>query len=302
MVIKMKKRILLFDTSAVLHAVKFSLAKHKLSHKDKPTFVIYGFLMKMQFLMRKVRPDITIFALDSDTSLRKDIYPLYKEKRKTKKTPEQIELDKIAYPQFLEVIEYVLPTIGFRNLFGAKGLEGDDIIASICKTYKDHEIVIVGNDHDLYQLLTKNVCTFDPRANRYFSLSDFKDKYEIEPKIWKRVKAIGGCSSDEVKGVPIPQPDKDKKQMHVAEKGALNFLSGKTGENTKAYKAITSRAGKDVINRNKRLVILPFRGTPKFKIVQDRMRAKSFKKVCRKYGFSSIFEDFEDWKTIFKLR
>ena len=298
----MKKRILLVDTSCVLHSVKYSLAKHKLSHEEKPTFVIYGFLLKMQFLMRKMGADITAFATDSKTSKRSDIYPEYKVKRKKDKSPEDIALDAISYPQFGEVVNYVLPKMGYKNIFNSEGLEGDDIIARVCRDYPECEIIVVSNDHDLYQLLSDNVCIFDPRANNYYSIDDFREQYGISPKMWKRVKAIGGCSSDEVKGVPIPQPDPTKKQMHVAEKGALNYIKGETNATTKAHQAIVSRAGKDVINRNKSLVVLPFRGTPKFTLQMDKMRRKGLREVCDKYNFQSILEDFEDYCKILRMR
>ena len=295
-------RILILDFLSVAHAIKFSLGKHKLSYKEKPTFIIYGFLLKLQFLIRKTRADVIVFALDSDKSLRKDIYPKYKEKRKQNKTEAQIALDKIAYPQFKEITDYVIPILGYKNIFEAEGFEADDIIAKICKTYKNDEIVICSTDHDLYQLLTKNVAMFKARGNTWYTMAKFTNEYGIEPKIWKRVKSFGGCFSDGVEGVPIPQSDPNKKQMHVAEKGALNFLKGNMKDTTKAYKAIVSKAGREVINRNKRLVILPFKGTPEFKIQPDHPKEMGLAKICEKYGFESILNDWGTWKRILKLR
>jgi DNA polymerase-1 len=291
----MKHRILLVDTEAVLHSAKFSMVKQKLSHKELPTFVIYGFLMKLQYVCRKTHCNLVVFALDSKQSKRKKIYSKYKEKRSKDKTEEQIELDKIAYPQFDAVKNYVIPTIGYRNVFKVRGLEADDIIASICKTYKDSEIIIATTDQDLYQLLTDRVCIFNIRTNQYFTIDDFREKYGIEPKMWKRIKVYGGCSSDSVPGVPIPQPDKNKKQRHIAEKGALNYVLGKTKPTAQAYKAINSPEGKKVIARNKKLVILPFRGTPKFKLRPDRITKNGLKEVAEEYGMNSILDDLDDW-------
>lgn len=294
----MKQRILLLDTSSVMHAVKYSLGKYKLSNNDKPTFVIYGFIMKLQYMIKKIRPNVVVFTTDSDSSIRKKIEPSYKEKRHTNKTKEQEALDALAYPQFAELENYVIPTLGYRNVFGAKGYEADDILAQVCKDYPNCEIIMVTNDKDMYQCLRLNVATFDPKHNKYFTLADFKKKYGIEPKMWKRVKAIGGCNSDEVKGVPIPQDDPDKKQMHVAEKGALNYILGLTKPHTKAHKAIESKEGKQRINRNKKLVILPLRSTPHFKILPDHPKRKGLMEVCKKYNFKSVTSDkvtFNEW-------
>lgn len=298
----MKHRILIIDVNAVLHSVKFSLAKHRLSHKEKPTFVIYGFLLKLQFLLQKTNANVVVYATDSNTSKRKEICSTYKEKRNKDKTDEQIALDEIAYPQFEQVIKDVVPTIGYRNVFGAEGFEADDIIGKICKTYHNDEIVICTTDQDMYQLLTNNVCMFDSRKNTWYTNTDFFKEYGIKPKMWKRVKAIGGCSSDNVKGVEVLPVDPTKKITHVAEKGALNYIKGEMGKNTRAYKAITSKRGRNRINRNKSLVILPFRGTPEFRIMPDRPTEQGMRRICEKYGFNSILEDMRSWRKILRLK
>lgn len=297
----MKQRILLIDTHAILHHVKFSIGKQRLSNKEKPTFVIYGFLLKLHFLLRKTNANVVVYAIDSSTSKRKEIYAEYKEKRQNK-TEQQKALDALAMPQFKEVKEYVIPELGYRNIFSADGFEADDIIGRICKTYKNSEIVICTSDQDMYQLLTKNVVMFNIKTNKYYTVSDFEKEYKIEPKMWKRIKAIGGCSSDCVKGVPIPQSDPSKKQMCVAEKGALNYILGDMKPTTKAFQAIESRKGKDVINRNKKLVIIPFKNTPEFKIKPDRPSAKGLKIICKEYGFNSILNDFNYWRKTLRLR
>jgi 5'-3' exonuclease len=294
-------RILVIDFKALGHAVKFSLGKGRLAYDEKPTFLIYGFLLKLKFLMSKTRANIVVFALDSEKSLRKEIYADYKSNRQSK-PPHVQALDELAFPQFDLLEESVLPKIGYRNLFKVEGYEADDIIGSICKKYKGSQIVVCTSDHDMYQLLTDLVCIFDIKKNKYYTITNFEEEFGMEPKMWKRVKAIGGCSSDTVKGVPIPQPDPTKKQQHVAEKGAINYLKGLTKPTTKAYQAIESREGKDVINRNKRLVILPFRGTPEFEVLPDRLSKSGLIEVCREFGFKSIIRDIKSWTRTLGLR
>lgn len=298
----MSQRILILDVNAVLHSVKFSLAKHRLSHDEKPTFVIYGFLLKLQFLLRKTRATSVVYATDSDQSKRSEIYSIYKEKRQQNKTEKDIALDKIAYPQFKAIIDYVVPTIGYRNIFGTSGFEADDVIGRLCKTYKNEELIICSTDQDMYQLLTDKCCIFNPLKNSWYTNTKFERDYGVEPKMWKRVKAIGGCKSDNIKGVPVPQSDPTKRQTHVAEKGALNFIKDTMGENTKAYKAITSKAGRKVINRNKTLVILPMRETPDYLLRPDRLSEGGLIRVCNKYGFESILKDMRTWKQVLGLR
>jgi len=295
-------RILILDLASILHTLKYRIGKVRLLKKDESTFIIYGFLFKLNALRQKSRADVVVYALDSKTSLRKQLYAEYKEKRHKNKTEDQKRLDDLAYPQFDEVINYVLPTLGCMNVFGKDGFEADDIIASICKTHKNNQIVVCTTDHDLYQLLTNNVCILNAKTDTFFSITDFENKYGIEPKMWKRIKSIGGCYSDGVKGVPIPQSDPTKKIRCVAEKGALNYIKGKMSSTTQAYKAIESRFGKDIINRNKALVILPFRGTPKFSVRPDRMIKKGLLRICEKYGFKAIKNDINFWSKSLKLK
>jgi 5'-3' exonuclease len=286
-----KNRILLVDTSSILHTVKHG--NKKVRKKDQNSYITFGFLLKLQLLMRKTRANVCVFARDShpDTSIRKKIFPDYKEKRRARKTEEQKKLDAIAYPQFTTVEKEILPKMGYQNIFYTERLEADDIIGSVCKTYSHCEIIIATNDHDMYQLLTDNVCIIDPKTTQYFTKKKFMDKYNIAPCMWKRIKTIAGCGSDEVPGVP-----------GVAEKTVLKFLLGNLPSHYKTYKAIHSEEGQRIINRNKSLIILPFRGTPEYNIKEDRLSKIRIHGMAKEYGFMSIVTDLENWYKILKGR
>jgi DNA polymerase-1 len=280
----MKHRILLVDVSGLLHRVKFALINQRLSHEDKETGIIFGFLMQLQFIKRKTNSNIVVFALDSRTSKRKKIYSEYKEKRRKEKTEKEKIIDEIAFQQFDQVENYVLKALGYNNIFREDGLEADDIIGSICKTYKSSEITIASSDQDMYQLLTNRVNIFNFMKSSFFTIDDFRDKYGIEPIMWKRVKAIGGCSSDCVAGIP-----------GVGEKTVIKFIKGELPKTYKTYKAIVSPEGRKIIARNKKLVILPFRGTPSYRLFPDNVTVKSVKEVAEKYGMNSILSDIKGW-------
>jgi len=111
-----KQRILLVDTSSILHHVKHSGVK-SVKAKDKDSYIKFGFLIRLKYFITKTKANVCVFARDGhpNESIRRKLFPAYKIKRsdKTKKTPEQIELDKIAYPQFTEIEENILPNIGY---------------------------------------------------------------------------------------------------------------------------------------------------------------------------------------------
>jgi len=284
----MKKRILLVDTSALMHSAKYSLGK-RLTHNKIKTGIIYGFLLKLQLIISRTQPNIIVFALDSRKSLRLKIYPEYKEQRHKNKTEQDLKLDAAIYKQFDIVTKHVIPKLGYRNNFKVRGLEADDIIASICKTHKHDEIIIASNDGDLYQLLTNRVSMFLTRNNVFFTKTDFIKRYKIKPKTWKYIKAIGGCTSDSVKGI-----------TGVGETRAILYCKGELPNHYKSYQAITSKSGKRIIKRNKRLVWLPFKGTPEFTLKPNRVSKRNIEKIAKEFNMQSILGALDSW--YFKLK
>lgn len=301
------KRISIIDVSAILHTVKHAIGKkNKLSHNEEYTFITFGFLFRLRSVLVHSKPDIVVFALDSKSSIRKDkIYPLYKNKRSAEKTDEQKHLDNISFPQFDIVQNELLPDLGYKNIFKAKGFEADDIIGKICQTYgKEFEICIVTSDEDMYQCLRPNIVILNPRNYTFFTMAKFKEKYKIgHPVMWERVKVYGGCSSDSIPGLPIPNDDPTKKVRHIAEQGAINFIQGKINPSTNTYKAFICEANKPIIQRNKNLVILPLSKTPLFTISTDRdLYKKSLVDICDRFNFQSVLADLDDFCSVMKLR
>jgi len=301
-------RIAIVDTSSILHTVKHAIGKkNKLSHKEYYTFIIFGFLFRLRSIALNSLADQIVFAYDSQSSIRRDLYfKDYKVKRKkAEKTEEQKLLDEISFPQFKIVQDEIIPGLGFKNYFFAEGFEADDIIARICKKYTEHEICIVTGDEDMYQLLSRNVSIMKPREYRWYTEVTFKHEYGIEPKDWRKVKVYGGCKSDEVPGLPIPKSLKSTsdKILHVGEGTAIKYIKNELNPETQAYKAFIGKEAERIINRNKFLTILPLRGTPDFTIVPDRNLSKSaLVKICNKFGFNSILRDINDYASTLKLR
>jgi DNA polymerase-1 len=281
----MHRRILIIDASTLLYSAKFSLGKKNLTYKKIETGIIYGFLLKLQLIVSTISPNITVFAIDSKKSKRKKIYPEYKLNRHQNKTQEEIDFDQAVYEQFNTVTTHVLPTLGYRNNFKVSGLEADDIIASICLSYrKKDEIVIVSDDGDLYQLLRRNVSMFLPKTNKYFTKKDFIQKYGIPPKKWNKVKKLAGCSSDKVAGI-----------KGVGIKKAILYVKNELPSHHKSFQAIESPEGKKIVKRNKKLIHLPFPNTPKFRLRPNKIRSTNIKKVAEEYGLNSLLTDTDSW-------
>lgn len=298
-------RIAIVDVSSILHTVKHAIGKkNKLSHNERYTFVIFGFLFRLRSIALNSLADQIVFAYDSQSSIRRDLYfKEYKMKRtKAEKTEEQKQLDAISFPQFKIVQDEIIPGLGFKNCFKAEGYEADDIIARLCQRYSEHEICIVTSDEDMYQLLSRNISIMKPREYKWYTKTTFQHEYGIEPEDWRKVKVYGGCKSDEVPGLPMPIGPGGK-QRHVGEGTAISYILNKLNPDTATYRSFVGKKAEKIINRNKYLTILPLRGTPEFTIVPDNNLSKgALIAMCKKFGFNSILNDIQDFAKTLKLR
>lgn len=261
-----------------------------LSYKEKETGIIYAFLNKIISLAKHFKTNKFVFALDSRKSLRRDIYPGYKKKRHEDKTPEDIELNKLAFEQYDELKDKILPYLGFENLFMEEGFEGDDIFAS-CIMNNEGNFVMVASDKDLYQLLSDNIKMFNIQKNKLYTINDLKKDFDITPEMWYNQKCLSGCSSDSVLGVP-----------GIGEKTAIKFLKGELPHHHKSYQNIVSEEGQRIIKEISPLVKVPFQGTPVVKVnFDEEFDVDSFIKVCNKYNMQSLVKGsgIETWKELF---
>jgi hypothetical protein len=77
----------------------------------------------------------------------------------------------------------------------------------------------------------------------------FKGQFNLKPEDWIHVKAIAGCSTDEIPGVE-----------GVGETKAVSFLRGAMNKETETWKRIRAFRKTPEYQRNLKLVTLPFEG------------------------------------------
>jgi len=247
-----------------------------LSFQDNPTGVLFGVLREVNRLQFEWAPKAMAFCFDTPTSQRQKDCPTYKANRgNPHDDPDLIEARLKVRLQVIQLRKVILPAIGFRNFFLAKGYEADDLIASICSQYKKRTILIVSNDHDMLQLLGENVSIWNAHKHKITTAQSFRDEWGISPLQWVEVKALAGCLSDNVHGVP-----------GVGEKTAAKFMRGQLKPNSKAYNAIVTN--NDLWERNIRLVRLPYPGTPSFEVFPDATTPKTWQSELTKLGIRSF--------------
>lgn len=274
---------IIFDCNYVSYVSAFSFSKG-LSYKSGRTEVIFGFLKNIIGTMLKFESTEVIFCWDSKSNKRKNLLPEYKANRRKNLTDEEKESFNLVYLQFDEIRKIVLPEIGFSNVFMLEGYESDDLIANILQTEKFDKTIVIASDNDLLQLL--DFCSiYNISKKQTINKTIFNRDYGIEPKEWVQVKAIAGCNTDNIKGV-----------IGVGEKKAIAFLKGEL----KGKSLENIKNSKEIIDRNMRLVKLPFEGCPTLKLRKNDLSIEKFKTICKEYGFESLLTQkaISDWSKI----
>ena len=287
---EIEEPLILVDANYVCHFIKHGV-KGSLTYENVSTEIILGFMLQLQRLARLFESKRFAFAWDSGKSYRKQVFPFYKANRTVSKDPSDLATSNVIMRQFTVIRTEVLPNLGFQNNFIQTGLEADDIVASIAQMLWEKKVVIVSVDSDLYQVLNQNNLMWNPRTKKKYYMAHFIDDYKIAPFQWANVKAIAGDSTDNIDGVE-----------GVGIVNAVKFLRGEMNPDTKRYKAIMN--SDQLIERNQKLVKLPYEGTKIFTIKEDSFRVRDYIRVCETYGFQSLIrKDMLDrWTDLFDMR
>lgn len=269
-------KLVIIDADYLAHRAFHSVG-HLRGAVNERTGVMFGFLSTIKSLKLEFGKCRFAFCFDDKESLRRELYPEYKANRR-------IDYESLTDAEIFEKEQYhrqvrilrtqVLPDIGFKNIFHAPGFEGDDHIAQACLT-TDRDAIIVSADHDMYQCLGKKVSIWNLNTHIEYTLDDFVKEYRIKPMLWSQVKAIAGCTSDNVKGI-----------KGIGEKTAVKWFLGTLNPESKAYQKIDENI--DIVAINLPLVRLPFEGTPEFDIVKDEVSHESWRNVVHNLGMYTL--------------
>lgn len=256
-------------------------AQSDLSFHGIATGVIFGFLKQIGVLKNEFQTDRVGFCFEGDTLYRKIDFADYKMKRiqhEKKADPERLKARGDLCRQIEALRFHHLRNIGFRNIFYYPGWESDDIMARICQE-EEGEVILVTSDADMYQCLAPNVRMYSPQKKKLFTDKWFTKEYGIQPRQWAVVKAMAGCDTDGVPGIP-----------GVGEVTALKFIRGELSKTSQIYKTIKSPEAAEIVTRNRRLVELPYEAvpTPSPEWVPEQISQKGWDAVCAKLGMKSL--------------
>lgn len=237
------------------------------------TGVVYGLLRDMQKIGERYASSHFVFCFDAGKPLRTQILPTYKHKRQEQDEEKQKQREEVR-EQVRLLREDYLPTLGYNNVFSASGYEADDLIAGVChKLPPGDNAVIVSKDSDLYQLLDDKVIIWT--TDREITKQSLLKQTGLSPEQHMETKAIAGCTSDNIPGVP-----------GVGEVTAAKYLLGNLKESTLAWRNID--CNESLIERNRQLVKLPYPNTPVFALEEDNVPPPAWQQLFKRLGIKSL--------------
>lgn len=295
--------IIIIDGNFIAHTCRFT---GKVYHEGEECGVIKTLLDYILDLSQSYKTNNFVIAWDSRHSFRKKKYPWYKSKRTKDRQELSEEEKKILRSMYrqIDILQVCLKELGFENNIEQNGLEGDDVMAMVCRNYPTERIILVASDHDLWQLLDHNVSMLTPKGDylgKEYRAKDFEKEWGIPPQKWFLVKAIAGCSIDEVPGVG--------RDIHtgeivarIGESTAANFLIGKMNSSTGTYKRIISDEANQIKKRNLELVRLPHERTKPIILKENHYDWEKFQKICKTYSFKDFLgERVDEWMMFFDI-
>lgn len=289
----MINKTIVIDCSGLCYSFAYTL--DVLTVEEYKTGVVYGFLNKLRYLAKVFMSTDFVFCWDEKGSIREEMFPEYKEKRKKKRKEDPVmdQIYQAIFSQMKALKGDILPRLGFENSFGKDGFEADDFIASIVHGYEN--CVIISSDDDMLQLLGYA----DIFRKELITNDKFVEEWGIHPSQWSLVKALAGCKTDEVPGIP-----------GVGEKTAAKYLAetlpkycadGKTIR--KDYQKVVDGYS-EYMERNMPLVDLPLKGTPEVELKEHKkiLNIDAFWDICEEYEFKSYMHGNEKikWEMFFR--
>lgn len=180
---------------------------------------------------------------DSKESLRKDIYPEYKAKRKADDRPAD------AW-EGLRWLESRLPDLGIP-IAGADGYEADDIQATLASQSAPRRTLIVSGDKDLVPTLVYDHVTLVEYDGTMRTAADMVRKFNVPIAKFSQWLAIVGDAVDNIQGCPRVGPGKATQLLQ--EFGTIPGIKLASKEQLIALKGIGEKVADAILEWEPRL-------------------------------------------------
>jgi 5'-3' exonuclease len=163
---------------------------------------IYHFINILRKFLEEHNHDkvVVFWDGDSNSSVRKSIYPQYKANRRQ-------DMNEFKYESYLQQksrVKQYLEEIFVRQVEMTNN-EADDLIAYYTKLSVDEEIIIFSADKDLTQLISERVTIYSPTSKQYYGYGDMItiNKVNIPHQNVLLTKILTGDKSDNIDGIEM---------------------------------------------------------------------------------------------------
>lgn len=259
-----------------------------LSHEGVATGVIFGLLRDISNFGQRFGTTDFAFTFDHGKGLREQQFPYYKATRRKRNLTEEEETARQEMRDQLDRLrtEY-LDRLGYGNVFWQKGYEADDLMAAVVAALPPGDrAVLVTSDKDVWQLLSRQVAVLTPHTHELFTARHFRRLFGIDPAEWVRVKALAGCSSDDIPGCP-----------GVGEKTAVAYLKGEIKDNKK-WRDIKAYKSSPAYAEALQLVRLPYRGLKPVELEDRTPDRDGLRELLVELGMKSLIDQLGLEKTV----
>lgn len=186
-----KNALFLIDSSYLLYRSYYGLRPLQTS-QGLSVQAVYGFCRTIKKLIDMFNIKSIALVWDSKgKTFRTKMYKDYKATRQA--APSDLFTQKEYIQKFAKQIKL--------KQISKTGYEADDLIGSIARSYKGEQVVIVGPDKDLYQLLSDKVIIYDPFKEEIIDQYSFKEKKGFGPEKVPFFFSLLGDTSDNIPGV-----------------------------------------------------------------------------------------------------
>ena len=191
-------KLLLVDAYAMIYRAYYAFIKSpRMNSKGENTSAIYGFVVLLEDIIRRIKPTHVAVAFDPDgPTFRHEAFEQYKAQRP--ETPEDI---RRAVP----IIKDILAAMNIAVL-EVPGFEADDVIGTVSALAEQQgfEVFMATPDKDYGQLVTDRVHMYRPRHNGGFEQmgpAEVCAKYGLQNKSQViDLLALMGDASDNIPG------------------------------------------------------------------------------------------------------
>ncbi|GIR42261.1 MAG: DNA polymerase I [Ectothiorhodospiraceae bacterium] len=189
---------IIIDGSSYLYRAFYALPNLKTS-SGLNSGAIHGFANMLNRILNEYSPKYLVMVFDAKgKNFRHDIYDEYKANRNS--MPAELSEQTGAIINLVEALGVMV--------IQEKGVEADDVIASIARQIKikNSKTIISSGDKDLAQLVDENTILMNNFDSKVLDVEGVKEKFGVRPSQIFDYLCLVGDTSDNIPGVPKVGP------------------------------------------------------------------------------------------------